>query len=163
MARLAVITSEEVYTTVYIRQWLSRRERQFPPIRGHRASPGRPASPDHRDRRGAFLHGGFDGTSMDDVARAAGISRLVVYRIFDTKEHLYRAVLSSVTDEFVAEFENLDLAEIRRRGGMSASCWASPDVIPMPFGCCGARPPTNRPSPPSPTLSAKFSPSTPPT
>jgi AcrR family transcriptional regulator len=67
---------------------------------------------------GAFLRGGFDGTSMDDVAQAAGISRLVVYRIFDTKEHLYRAVLSSVTDEFVAEFENLDLAEIRRRGGI---------------------------------------------
>jgi AcrR family transcriptional regulator len=67
---------------------------------------------------GVFLRGGFDGTSMGDVAQAAGISRLVVYRIFDTKEHLYRAVLSSVTDEFVAEFENLDLAEIRRRGGI---------------------------------------------
>ena len=67
---------------------------------------------------GAFLHGGFDGTSMDDVAQAAGISCLLVYRIFDTKEHLYRGVLSSVTDQFVAEFENLDLAEIRRRGGI---------------------------------------------
>jgi AcrR family transcriptional regulator len=67
---------------------------------------------------GAFLNAGFDGTSMDDVAEAAGISRLLIYRIFETKERLYRAVLSSITDEFVAEFEALDLAEIRRRGGI---------------------------------------------
>jgi AcrR family transcriptional regulator len=67
---------------------------------------------------GAFLTAGFDGTSMDDVAEAAGISRLLIYRIFETKAHLYRAVLSSVTDEFVAEFADLDLAEIRRRGGI---------------------------------------------
>ena len=67
---------------------------------------------------GAFLTAGFDGTSMDDVSEAAGVSRLLVYRIFDTKEHLYRAVLASVTDEFIAEFEDLDLAELRRRGGI---------------------------------------------
>jgi AcrR family transcriptional regulator len=68
---------------------------------------------------GAFLQAGFDGTSMEDVAQAAGVSRLVIYRIFETKEHLYRAVLSSVTDEFVAEFVDMDRAEIRRRGGIS--------------------------------------------
>jgi AcrR family transcriptional regulator len=67
---------------------------------------------------GAFLQAGFDGTSMEDVAQAAGVTRLIVYRIFDTKEHLYRAVLSSVTDEFATEFREMDLAEIRRRGGI---------------------------------------------
>src|SRR5215208_227485 len=67
---------------------------------------------------GAFLRAGFDGTSMEDVAEAAGISRLLIYRIFETKERLYRAVLSSVTDEMLAEFEELDLAEMRRRGGI---------------------------------------------
>jgi AcrR family transcriptional regulator len=67
---------------------------------------------------GAFLEAGFDSTSMEDVAQAAGITRLVIYRIFETKEHLYRAVLASVTDEFVAEFQDKDLAEIRRRGGI---------------------------------------------
>src|SRR4051812_37138170 len=67
---------------------------------------------------GAFLRAGFDGTSMDEVAEAAGISRLLIYRIFETKERLYIAVLSSVTDEMIAEFERLDLAEIRRRGGI---------------------------------------------
>jgi AcrR family transcriptional regulator len=67
---------------------------------------------------GVFLQAGFDSTSMEDVAQAAGITRLVVYRIFDTKERLYRAVLASVTDEFVAAFRDTDLAEIRRHGGI---------------------------------------------
>jgi AcrR family transcriptional regulator len=68
---------------------------------------------------GAFLQAGFDGTSMEEVAQAAGVSRLVIYRIFDTTEHLHRAVLSSVTDAFVAEFVDMDRAEIRRRGGIT--------------------------------------------
>ncbi len=67
---------------------------------------------------GAFLEAGFEGTSMDDVAGRAGISRLLVYRIFDTKRHLYRAVLGSVTDEFVTEFAERDMEDIRRRGGI---------------------------------------------
>ncbi|HEX4981147.1 MAG TPA: TetR/AcrR family transcriptional regulator, partial [Ilumatobacteraceae bacterium] len=46
----------------------------------------------------AFLSGGYDKTSMEDVAKAAGVTRLIVYRIFATKEDLYRAVLDSVTD-----------------------------------------------------------------
>ena len=44
----------------------------------------------------AFVSGGFDGTSMEDVAEQAGVTRLIVYRIFATKEDLYRAVLESV-------------------------------------------------------------------
>jgi AcrR family transcriptional regulator len=67
---------------------------------------------------GAFLHTGFDGTSMEDVARNAGISRVLLYRNFDNKRHLYRAVLGSVTDEFVAEFRDRDIADIRRHGGI---------------------------------------------
>ena len=67
---------------------------------------------------GTFLRAGFNSTSMEDVAEAAGISRLLIYRIFETKERLYRAVLSSVTDEFVLDFARLDLAEMRRRGGI---------------------------------------------
>src|SRR6185436_19787519 len=46
----------------------------------------------------AFVRAGFDGTSMEDVAEQAGVTRLIVYRIFATKEDLYRAVLESVTD-----------------------------------------------------------------
>ena len=34
---------------------------------------------------------GFAATSMDDVAAASGITKLIVYRHFDSKEELYRA------------------------------------------------------------------------
>ena len=44
----------------------------------------------------AFAHKGFAATSMDDVAAEAGISRLILYRHFDSKEALYTAVLDRV-------------------------------------------------------------------
>jgi AcrR family transcriptional regulator len=53
------------------------------------------------------VRAGFDGTSMDDVARAAGVTRLIVYRIFATKEELYRAVLEQVTTRLAEEFEHI--------------------------------------------------------
>jgi len=51
----------------------------------------------------AFAERGFAGTSMDDVAAAAGITRLIVYRHFDTKETLYEAVLQHVRDRLAEE------------------------------------------------------------
>ena len=46
----------------------------------------------------AFAERGFAATSMDDVAAAAGITRLIVYRHFDSKDALYAAVLQDVRD-----------------------------------------------------------------
>jgi AcrR family transcriptional regulator len=45
----------------------------------------------------AFAHTGFADTSMEDVAAVAGITKLIVYRHFDSKEELYRAVLEQVS------------------------------------------------------------------
>lgn len=60
----------------------------------------------------AFAHGGFAGTSMDDVAAAVGVTRLIVYRHFESKEELYRAVLEQVfarhAELFVAGVEAHD-------------------------------------------------------
>jgi AcrR family transcriptional regulator len=67
---------------------------------------------------GAFLDAGFDRTSMDGVARAAGVTRLVVYRVFETKERLYRAVLSAVTDDLTAEVVGKNIEDLRREGGI---------------------------------------------
>ncbi len=53
----------------------------------------------------AFLAGGYEKTSMEDIARAAGVTRLILYRIFESKEQLYLAVLSTVLDEFVRGFD----------------------------------------------------------
>jgi AcrR family transcriptional regulator len=41
----------------------------------------------------AFAHGGYSATSLDDVATEAGITRVILYRHFDSKTDLYRAVL----------------------------------------------------------------------
>ena len=51
-----------------------------------------------------FVRGGFEAASMDDVAREAGVTRLIVYRIFPSKEDLYRAVLDTVLDDMAETF-----------------------------------------------------------
>ena len=72
-----------------------------------RPSPNQPAvsAPARRLRRAerreqllaaatqAFARTGFAATSLDDIAEAAGISRVLLYRHFDSKTDLYRAVL----------------------------------------------------------------------
>lgn len=56
---------------------------------------------------GAFLRGGYDGTSMTAVAQEAGVTRLILYRHFDTKEALYQAVLCTVTERLREEFADV--------------------------------------------------------
>ena len=41
----------------------------------------------------AFLTRGFAATSLDDVAAQAGVTKMIIYRHFDSKSDLYRAVL----------------------------------------------------------------------
>lgn len=69
----------------------------------------------------AFVSGGFDGTSMEDVARAAGVTRLIVYRIFESKEALYLAVLSSVLDDLADRFDPaLGAPPVNQRSSIAA-------------------------------------------
>ena len=44
----------------------------------------------------AFAHGGYAATSMEEIAATAGVTKLIVYRHFGSKEILYRAVLEQV-------------------------------------------------------------------
>ncbi len=44
----------------------------------------------------AFSDTGFAATSMEAIAAAAGVSKLIVYRHFDSKEELYRSVIERV-------------------------------------------------------------------
>ncbi len=63
------------------------------------------------ERRASILHGaaaafagaGFAATSMEDVADACGVTKLIVYRHFDSKEELYRAILQRVVDRQAEE------------------------------------------------------------
>jgi AcrR family transcriptional regulator len=50
----------------------------------------------------AFLEGGFAATSLDDVAIAAGVTKMIIYRHFDSKRDLYQEVLRDTRDRIRA-------------------------------------------------------------
>jgi AcrR family transcriptional regulator len=50
----------------------------------------------------AFARTGFAATSLDDVAREAGVTRMVVYTHFESKTALYQAVLDRMRDRLNA-------------------------------------------------------------
>lgn len=56
-----------------------------------------------RGAAAAFAGAGFAATSMEDVAEACGVTKLIVYRHFDSKEELYRAILQRVFDRQAEE------------------------------------------------------------
>ncbi len=43
--------------------------------------------------RTVFFSGGFDGASMNDIARVAGVSKGTLYAYFDSKEQLFEALI----------------------------------------------------------------------
>jgi AcrR family transcriptional regulator len=51
----------------------------------------------------AFAAQGFSSTSMEDVAAEAGVTRLILYRHFESKEALYEAVLERVATRLTEE------------------------------------------------------------
>jgi AcrR family transcriptional regulator len=52
----------------------------------------------------AFARAGFASTSMDDVANEAGVTKLILYRHFESKDELYRSVLTAVADRLGEEY-----------------------------------------------------------
>ena len=81
------------------RQLLSREERHASILRGAAE---------------AFARGGYASTSMEDVAAATGITKLIVYRHFESKEELYRAVLEQVSSRMGEELLRALSAKDRR-------------------------------------------------
>jgi AcrR family transcriptional regulator len=54
----------------------------------------------------AFARNGFTATGLDDIAAEAGVTRVILYRHFDSKTDLYQAVLDrfcAVLSDHVAE------------------------------------------------------------
>lgn len=43
--------------------------------------------------RAVFLAGGFDGASMNDIARTAGVSKGTLYAYFESKDALFEAII----------------------------------------------------------------------
>jgi AcrR family transcriptional regulator len=52
----------------------------------------------------AFSHGGYAGTTTDQVARLAGVSQPYVIRIFRTKQELFLAAVNHAGDRIEAKF-----------------------------------------------------------
>ncbi|HEX5266658.1 MAG TPA: TetR/AcrR family transcriptional regulator [Acidimicrobiales bacterium] len=63
----------------------------------------------------AFAAAGFDGTSMEDIAASAGVTKLILYRHFESKEELYRSILEAVSSRLGDEVASAVEAG-RRRG-----------------------------------------------
>jgi len=53
----------------------------------------------------AFARNGFAATSLDDIAAQAGITRVLLYRHFDSKTDLYQAVLDRMCARLEAHVE----------------------------------------------------------
>src|SRR5829696_1707617 len=64
----------------------------------------------------AFLRRGYDKTSMEDVAQVAGVSRLIVYRNFESKDDLYRQVLRQLLADLGEAFSGLSFEDVAERG-----------------------------------------------
>jgi AcrR family transcriptional regulator len=55
-----------------------------------------------------FLHKGYHATTMDDIARCAGMSKKTVYQVFSSKSELFDALLSDWFAPFTAPIESDD-------------------------------------------------------
>jgi len=56
-----------------------------------------------------FLVQGFGGTSIDQIAEAAGVSRQTIYNNFDSKQALFKAIAGALADHVVEPLLNEDL------------------------------------------------------
>ena len=87
-----------------------------------------------------FLVQGFEGTSIDQIAEAAGVSRQTIYNNFDSKEALFKAIAGALADHVVEPLLNEDLQtgdvestltdlagrDARAHGAAVDACAASP-------------------------------------
>jgi AcrR family transcriptional regulator len=89
-----------------------------------------------------FLRHGYEGTSMDAIARAAGVTKPVVYACFPSKDDLFRALLEREEERILGEiqsaFADTDLADpeatlIEGLTGFLRAVAASPDVYRIIF------------------------------
>src|SRR5271166_5127811 len=72
--------------------------------------------------RRVFLHDGFDGASVGDIVRAAGVSKGTLYAYFPSKEKLFEALI--VEDRrkqaevlFTLQEDDRDIARVLRKLG----------------------------------------------
>ena len=72
--------------------------------------------------RAIFLRDGYDGASMNEIARAAGVSKGTLYAYFDGKERLFEALVRSDRQRLAEQLcrfddDHADVADVLRRFG----------------------------------------------
>lgn len=77
----------------------------------------RPTVPSRRSdiliaARDAFNARGFAGTRMDDIARAAGISKAALYLQFDSKQALFEALVSELIEAMLPQAAPAELGDL---------------------------------------------------
>jgi AcrR family transcriptional regulator len=89
-----------------------------------------------------FLEHGYDGTSMQAVASASGVTKPVIYAAFDSKDALFRALLEREEQRIMGDisggFAGVDLEDPEKTlvGGFTAflsAVAASPEVYRLVF------------------------------
>jgi AcrR family transcriptional regulator len=89
-----------------------------------------------------FLENGYEGTSMQTVASASGVSKPVIYAAFDSKDALFRALLEREEQRILSDisegFAGVDLEDPEKTlvDGFTAflgAVAASPDVYRLIF------------------------------
>jgi AcrR family transcriptional regulator len=56
-----------------------------------------------------FARDGYAATRLDDVAAAAGVTKPIIYRHFDSKKGLYMALLAKHSDDLPGFFEEVEV------------------------------------------------------
>jgi AcrR family transcriptional regulator len=81
----------------------------------------------------AFARKGFAATSLEDVAAEAGVTRVLIYRHFDTKADLYRAVLDDVSQRLIQETGGPDRLHADSIAGLLKVAQDTPDAFRLYF------------------------------
>lgn len=88
----------------------------------------------------AFAGGGFAATSLDDVARRAGVSKVLIYRHFASKAELYEAVLVGVRDQLVQATGDQDRLSDDSLKGLVSVARENPEGFQLFFRQAGHEP-----------------------
>jgi AcrR family transcriptional regulator len=88
----------------------------------------------------AFARTGFAASNMADIAADAVVSRVFIYRHFESKEQLYQAALDQVADQLMAATGGPDNLGPNSLAGLVDVAAGNPDGFRLFFRQAGAEP-----------------------